>query len=258
MSKYCSYTREEGVGWLILDNPPMNALCNDMTEALDATLTSLERDADLKALIVTGAGEKSFMAGADIAELDKRDFLLGRAHTRRRQEIFNRLSNLNVPTVAAVNGFALGAGLELALCCSIRVASEKAKFGAPEINLGITPGDGATQRLPRIIGAGRAMYMILSAEMISAAEALQYGLVSRVFTCGDLLDGTQEIARKLAKKAPLALMYAKDAVNGAFDMALSDGLMMESYLHALTCASEDKKEGVEAFLCKREAQFRGR
>jgi len=159
--------------------------------------------------------------------------------------------------VAAVNGYALGAGLELALCCSIRVASEKAKFGAPEINLGIIPGDGATQRLPRIVGLGRAMHLVLTAEIINAADALQYGLVTKVFPSGDLEAESQNLAKTLAKRAPLALMYAKDALNNAFDMSLSAGLTMESYLHALACASGDKNEGVAAFLEKREPVFRG-
>jgi enoyl-CoA hydratase len=198
------------------------------------------------------------MSGADIAELGKRDFIQGRVQTRRRQEVYNRISNLDIPTIAAIRGYALGAGLELALCCAIRVASENAKLGSPEINLGIIPGDGATQRLPRIVGMGRAMYMVLTAEMITAAEALQYGLVSKVFPPEDLLEGARGIARKLASKAPLALMYAKEAVNRSFDMSVSVGLTMESYLHALACASDDKKEGVEAFLEKRAPLFKGK
>lgn len=258
MYKYFTYEKVEGIGLLTLSNPPMNALCNEMVEELDGAISAVQGDGELRVLIVTGAGEKAFMAGADIGELSERDFVLGRAQTRRRQEIYTRISDLPIPTIAAVNGYALGAGLELALCCSIRVASETAKFGAPEINLGIIPGDGATQRLPRVVGLGTAMYMVLNSEIVTAADALRCGLVSKLFPPNELLDGTREIARRLAKKAPLALMYAKEALNRSLDLPLSAGLTLESYLHALACASEDKKEGIEAFLGKREPRFKGR
>lgn len=258
MYTYFNYQIENHIGVVTLNNPPMNALCNDMVAELDQFLFSIEDDGNLRVLIVTGAGERAFMAGADVKELDKRDFVLGRIQTKQRQEVYNRLAALPVPTIAAVNGYALGAGLELTLACSIRVASEKARFGAPEINLGIIPGDGATQRLPRIIGMGRAMHMILSAEMISAEEALNYGLVTRVFGHEILMNGALEIAETLKKKAPLALMYAKEAVTKSLDTSLSVGLAFESYLHALTCASEDKREGVAAFLDKRDSNFKGK
>jgi enoyl-CoA hydratase len=249
---------ENSIGVLTLNRPEMNALCNDMVEELDHILSVLDQDQGLKALIITGQGEKSFMAGADILELKERDYILGRRQTKQRQEVFNKISNLHAPTIAAINGFALGAGLELALACSIRVSSEKAKFGSPEVNLGIIPGDGATQRLPRIIGQGRAMYMILTGDIISAEEALLYGLISNIYPNEDLLEGAKDIARSITKKAPLAILYAKEAVNSSLDTALPTGLTFESYLHALTCASEDKKEGVNAFLDKRKPNFSGK
>jgi enoyl-CoA hydratase len=258
MYKYLILEKEENLALLTLNHLPMNALCNEMVDELDEAITSLEQDEEVKTVIITGSGDKAFMAGADISELDKRDFILGRQQSKRRQEVFNKIFNMRVPTIAAVNGFALGAGLELTLSCTIRIASDKAKFGAPEVNLGITPGDGATQRLPRIIGLGRAMNMIIIGEMIKAEDALQYGLVTKVVPPEELLESAKETAKAIMKKAPLAVMFAKEAVNMSFDTALNIGLNIESYLHALCCSSEDKKEGVEAFLNKRAPQFKGK
>jgi len=257
MYKHLLLEKDKNIAFLTLNRPPMNALCNEMVEELDAAVTSVEQDKEVRVLIITGAGDKAFMSGADITELDKRDFILGRQQTKRRQEVYNKISNLRVPTIAAVDGYALGAGLELALACTIRIASEKAKFGAPEVNLGIIPGDGATQRLPRIIGLGRAMDMILTGRMINAEEALNYGLVTKIAPPDELLNNAKEIANTIIKKAPLAVMFAKEAVNMSFDTSLNIGLNIESYLHSLTCASEDKKEGVEAFLNKRLPEFKG-
>ena len=257
MYKYLIIEKEESIGLLTLNRPEMNALCNEMVEELDNAINAIEQDKEIKVLIITGAGNKAFMAGADISELDKRDFIMGRQQTKRRQDVYNRISNLRVPTIAAVNGYALGAGLELALACSIRIASDKARFGAPEVNLGIIPGDGATQRLPKVIGLGRAMHMIITGEMITAEKALQYGLVTIIVPPGELLSSAKEIAKTIMKKAPLAVMFAKEAVNTSFDASLNIGLNIESYLHALTCASQDKKEGVETFLNKRPPNFKG-
>jgi len=235
-----------------------NALDNATIEEIDAVLARLETDPAVRVLIFTGAGDKAFVAGADIREVARRDLRLGREETRRRQKVYDRIAALPVPSIAAINGFCLGAGLELALGCTLRVAAENARFGAPEINLGIIPGGGATQRLPRLVGTGKAMEMVLTGDMIDAAEAHRIGLVNRVVAPQDLMPVCLELAEKLAAKPPLALCYARDAVNRALATSLAEGLDYESYLHALTCATEDKKEGVAAFLEKRKPVFTGR
>lgn len=258
MYHYLDYAQEENVGIIKLSRPPVNALCNDMVEELDRVIKAIEKDDSIRVLIIIGSGEKAFMAGADIGELDKRNFKTARNQTKLRQEMMSRIADMSIPTIAAVNGFALGAGLELALACSIRIAAENAKFGAPEVGLGIIPGDGATQRLPRCIGLSRAMYMILTGDTISADEALSCGLIVRKVPQTELFACAREIAGKILVKGPLAIQYAKEAVNRSFDTALPVGLVLESYLHALSCASEDKHEGVLAFNEKRKPQFKGK
>lgn len=259
MYNLIKYLKEENLGIITINRPEVrNTLCNDMVEELDEAIKSVEKDTDIKVLIITGEGEKAFMAGADISELAERDYILGRYQTKRRQEVYNKVSDLTIPSIAAINGYALGAGLELAMACSIRIASNNAKFGSPEVNLGIIPGDGATQRLPRIIGLGRAMDMILTGRIIDAEEAYNYGLVTKVVPLEELIIQSKDYASKLIEKAPLALQYAKEAVNMAFDLSLSNGLVLESYLHALSCASIDKSEGVEAFINKRKPKYIGK
>lgn len=258
MYKFISYQKEKDIGILTINRPPVNALCNDMVGELDLNLKEIEEANDVKVLIITGSGEKAFMAGADIKELKNRDFILGRNDTKKRQEVYSRIADLNIPVIAAVNGFALGAGLELALSCSIRIGSDNSKYGSPEVNLGIIPGDGATQRLPRMVGLSRAMYMILTGDMISAEEALNYGLIIKKVPASELLNSAKEIANKIVKKGPIAIQYAKEAVNRSYDLSLHDGLVLESYLHALSCASEDKEEGVNAFIEKRKPDFKSK
>jgi len=259
MYKYLIFKKETKIGYLILNNPKMrNALCNDMVEELSEAIKKIKDDKDIRVLIISGGGEKAFMGGADIKELKERDFILGRTQTERRQQVFNEIFDLPIPSIAAINGFAIGAGLELALVCSIRIASENAKFGSPEVNLGIIPGDGATQRLPWVIGFGRALELILTGEIIDAEKALKIGLITKVVTQSELLSCATELAQKLIMKAPLALQYAKEAVNKVLEIPLSGGLVFESYLHSLACASKDKNEGVNAFLEKRKPFFKGK
>lgn len=259
MYKTLIYEKKDRIGVLTINRPEkLNALSNELTEELERLLAEVENDEKLRVLVMTGAGEKAFVAGADIQELVDRDALVGRKVSRTRQEIFSRIENLPIPVIAAVNGYALGGGLELALACSIRICSEKAQFGAPEVKLGIIPGDGGTQRLPRLVGLGRAMEMILTGDFIDAQEAYRIGLVNQVVPHDELMEKAMELAQKIAKRPPLAVRYAKEAVNRSQEGDTVLGYALESYLHALTCTTEDKKEGVQAFLEKRKGTFKGK
>jgi enoyl-CoA hydratase len=243
MYKTLIYKKKENIGTLTINRPDkLNAISNELTAELHSLLSELEKDEELKALIITGAGDKAFVAGADIKELVDRDARIGRRVSRERQEVFSRIENLPVPVIAAVNGYALGGGLEIALACNIRLCSEKAQFGAPEVKLGIIPGDGGTQRLPRF----------------DAQEAYRIGLVNKVFPHEELMDKAMELAQKIASRPPLAVKYAKEAVNRSQEGDKASGYALESYLHALTCTTEDKKEGVAAFLEKRKGKFKGK
>jgi enoyl-CoA hydratase len=253
------YEKKDFIGILTINRPEkMNALSTELTTELKQALDEIEEDKDLRVLVITGAGEKAFVAGADINELVDRDALLGRRVSRFRQELFSRIENLPVPVIAAVNGFALGGGLELALACNIRIASEKAKFGAPEVKLGIIPGDGGTQRLPRLVGLGRAMEMVVTGDFVDAEEAYRIGLANKVVPDEELMETTMALAKKIASRPPLAVKYAKEAVNRSQEGDAASGYALESYLHALSCTTEDKKEGVTAFLEKRKGEFKGK
>lgn len=252
------YEQEEGIGLLTINRPEkLNAISTELTTELGALLDQIEVDESMRVLIITGQGEKAFVAGADIEELVDRDARAGRRVTRERQELFARIENLPIPVIAAINGYALGGGLELALACSIRICSENAQFGAPEVKLGIIPGDGGTQRLPRLVGLGRAMEMILTGDFIDAGQAHQIGLVNHVLPHDELLDTAKDLARTIASRSPLAVQYAKQAVNRSMEGDTAGGYALESYLHALCCTTEDKKEGVAAFLEKRKGTFKG-
>lgn len=252
------YEKEENVGLLTINRPDkLNAISNELTSELSRLLDEIEADGELRVLIVTGEGDKAFVAGADIEEIVDRDAKMGRRVTRERQGIFSRIENLPVPVIAAVNGYALGGGLELALVCTIRICSENAQFGAPEVKLGIIPGDGGTQRLPRLVGLGRAMEMILTGDFIDAQEAYRIGLANRVVPPGELIDTARELARKIASRPPLAVSFAKEAALRSQEGDTAAGFALESYLHALLCTTEDKKEGVSAFLEKRKGTFKG-
>jgi enoyl-CoA hydratase len=252
--------RDGGVRVLTVSRPEkLNALNAAVLDDLSAAVEQAEADGGLRCLIVTGAGEKAFIAGADIAELATLTPVQGREHARRGQAILDRVSALPVPTIAAINGFAYGGGLELAMACTLRVASENVRMGLPETSLGILPGYGGTQRLARIVGPARALELVLTAEKgLTASEAERIGLVNKVLPAGKALDGALELARKIAANGPVACRYAMEAVRRGMEMTLAEGQLFEATLFGLCAATADMKEGMTAFLEKRPARFSGR
>ncbi|HWC65945.1 MAG TPA: enoyl-CoA hydratase-related protein [Thermoanaerobaculia bacterium] len=236
----------------------LNALNAEVLEGLDDAIRRAKTDPAVGVMIVTGAGPKAFVAGADIAELSTMTPVSGREHARRGQAVFGRLETLGKPSIAAINGFALGGGCELAMACTLRVASENAKLGQPEVKLGILPGYGGSQRLARIVGEGRAMEICLTGEPITAAEAHRIGLVNRVVPAGEALSAARELAGKILANAPLAVAFTMDAIHHGLDLPLEDGLELEATLFGVCASTEDMKEGMEAFLQKRPAKFAGR
>lgn len=225
----------------------------EILEALDA----LRNDDQVRVVVFTGAGEQAFVAGADIREFAERTPLEQRAAMTGRR-IFDEIAAFPKPTIAVINGLAFGGGCELALACDVRVAADTARLGQPEINLGLIPGGGGTQRLPRVIGEGQAMRLILTGELIDAAEAQRIGLVDVVFPAGELRQNALELALRMAAKSPVALRMAKAAIRAAAEMPLSAGLLHETEMFLACFASEDKREGIEAFFAKRAPAFRGR
>jgi enoyl-CoA hydratase len=249
----------DGVAILTVHRPDkLNALNAATLSEMEAALRALGADAGVRGVVVTGSGEKAFVAGADIAELGEHSSLAGRELSRRGQRVFDRLEGLGKPVVAAINGFALGGGCELALACHVRVAAEGARLGTPEVKLGIICGYGGTQRLARLIGRGRALELLLTGEMIDAAEALRIGLVNRVVPRESVLGEAEALLRKMIANAPLALRFTLEAVTGGLDMPQAQALEHEATLFGLACASEDMKEGTRAFLEKRPPRFQGK
>jgi enoyl-CoA hydratase len=236
----------------------LNALNRKTMEELGETLHSARRDDSVRVLILTGAGEKAFIAGADINELAKQTPVAGKEFALFGQETVRRLETMGKPSIAAINGFALGGGCEVAMACTIRIASKNAKLGQPEVKLGIIPGYGGTQRLPRLCGKGIAHEMVLTGEMITADEALRVGLVNRVVELADLLSTAESVAKKIIANAPLAVKYAMEAVEHGMEMPLEEGLFLETSLFGVCCATDDMREGTRAFLEKRPAKFQGR
>ncbi|MFP4081694.1 MAG: enoyl-CoA hydratase/isomerase family protein [Candidatus Aminicenantes bacterium] len=251
--------KENDLGWIIINRPDkLNALNAETVKELTEAFLSFQHDQQVKAVILTGSGEKAFAAGADIKELSGLDSSSGKDYVLAGQKLTRLMENFKKPVMAAVNGFALGGGTEMALACHVRIASDNAKMGQPEVKLGLIPGFGGTQRLARLVGKGKAMEIILSGRMIDAEEALESGLVNRVVPSSELLSTCEDMAREMTANAPLALQYAIQAINEGLDISLEEGLRLEADLFGKSCATQDSKEGTQAFLEKRKANFQGK
>jgi enoyl-CoA hydratase len=248
----------DGLAVVTVNRPDkLNALDDATVAELEAAFTALGDDPGVRGVVLTGAGEKAFVAGADIAELSTQSALEGRERSRRGQRVLDRIEQLGKPVVAAVNGFALGGGCELAMACHVRLASENAKLGTPEVKLGIMCGYGGTQRLPRLVGKGRALEMLLTGEMVDAHEACRIGLVNRVVKKEALLSEAEALVRKMIANGPVSLRFTLEAAGAGLEMPLADGQRVEADLFGLICTTSDMSEGTRAFLEKRPALFQG-
>ena len=253
------YEKRGAIAYVTVNRPKvLNALNHGTWADLRTAFEDARDDAAVRGVIVTGAGDKAFIAGADISELRSLTAVEAEDSAREGQAVLDLVENLGKPVIAAVNGFALGGGCETAMACTIRVASENAKFGLPEVRLGIIPGAGGTQRLPRLVGKGRALKLILSGEIISAQEGYRIGLVNEVVPSADLIQRAEAILAQINSNAPLAVKFSLEAVNQGLETSQSEGLLLEASLFAICAASEDKREGTSAFLEKRAPQFHGR
>jgi enoyl-CoA hydratase len=253
------YEKRGAIAYVTVNRPKvLNALNAATWRGLRIAFEDAQNDPAVRGVILTGAGDKAFIAGADIGDLAQASAIDAERSSRRGQEALDLIENLGKPVVAAVNGFALGGGCETAMACTIRVAVEHAKFGQPEVKLGLLPGGGGTQRLPRLVGKGRALQLILSGEVISAQEAHRIGLVNEIVSAADLIPRSEAILNEIAVNAPLAVKYALDAVNKGMETSQSEGLALEASYFGLCAGTEDKKEGTSAFLGKRRPQFQGR
>lgn len=250
---------KDQIAFVTVNRPDkLNALNKDTILELRSVFKELRGREDVFVVILTGSGDKAFVAGADIKELNELDVLSAKKFAERGQYVFNTIENMNKPVIAAVNGFALGGGCELALACHIRLASENAKFGQPEVNLGIIPGYGGTQRLSRLVNSGRAMEYILTGDMIDANEAFRIGLVNRVYPQSELMNKTIEMAKKIISKGQQAVRFAIKAINASNQVSAKEGQNYEASLFALCCGTEDFKEGTTAFLEKRKPDFKNK
>jgi enoyl-CoA hydratase len=251
--------REGAVAIVTINRPKvLNALNTQTINDLEQAMLDLQRDDEVRAIVLTGAGEKSFVAGADINELAVLSPVEGQRHGRRGQAVFDMIEHLGKPVIAAINGFALGGGCELAMACTIRIAADTARLGQPEINLGIIPGYAGSQRLPRLVGKGRALEILLTGDMVPAARAYEIGLVNRVVPAAELPSEARKYATALAAKAPIAVRYILQAVNHGMELPLADAQFLEGTLFGLVASTADMKEGTNAFLEKRQAAWRGR
>ena len=251
--------KEGALAFLYVNRPKaLNALNKDTLLEMKDAIVCISNDPEIDVLIVTGAGDKSFVAGADIAFMQNLTAIEGRKFGALGQEVFRMIEAMEKPVIAAVNGFALGGGCELAMCCDFRIASSKAKFGQPEVGLGITPGFGGTQRLPRLVGTGMARQMLYTADIIDAPEALRIGLVNNVVAPEDLIDYVRNIANRIISKGKLAVRFSKVAANEGMQTDIDRAMTIEADLFGLCFSSEDQKEGMRAFIEKRSPQFTGK
>jgi enoyl-CoA hydratase len=249
----------EGVAFVTVNRPDkLNALNDRTMEELEAAFQAVAADAEVRGVVLTGAGEKAFVAGADIAELAASTPLDGKERSIRGQKVLARIENLGKPVIAAINGFALGGGCELALACHVRIAAEGARLGTPEVKLGLMCGYAGTQRLPRLVGKGRALEILLTGEMVDAAEALRIGLVNRVVPKDRLLPESEALLRKMLANGPISLRLTMEAVSAGLEMPFDEAQGQEAALFGLLCTTEDMKEGTRAFLEKRPPRFQGR
>jgi enoyl-CoA hydratase len=252
--------QQEGAVAVVTVNRPkvLNALNIATLDELAAAMRTLQDDETVRCIVITGAGEKSFIAGADINELAALTPAAGREHALAGQAVFDTIEQLGKPVIAAINGYALGGGCELAMACTIRIAADTARLGQPEINLGIIPGYGGSQRLARLIGVGRALELLLTGDQITAAEAYRLGLVNRVVPAADLMAEARRLAAAIAAKAPVAVRYILDAVRCGIQLPLGEAQVLEATLFGLVASTDDMREGTRAFLDKRKAEFQGK
>jgi enoyl-CoA hydratase len=261
MSDYqnLNFETKNQIAYVTINRPDkLNALNMAVMEELRSVFNGIKDDREIRVAILTGAGEKAFVAGADIGELNKHNTVEAKEYTHKGQSVLDLIEKLGKPVIACINGFALGGGCELAMACTMRIASENAKLGQPEVKLGIMAGYGGSQRLPRLVGKGRAMQILLTADVMNAQEAYRIGLVNEVVPAADLIKRAEEIAAKIIANAPLAIQYTMEAVNHGMNMTLEEGLYLEATLFGVCCATEDKNEGTKAFLEKRAAKFVGK
>src|SRR5437660_9488122 len=250
--------KKNAIAYVTVNRPKvLNALSLATIEELGVAFQEIKNDSSIRVAILTGAGEKAFVAGADIGELAKQDVVSGKEYAHRGQAVLDLIENLGKPVIACVNGFALGGGCELALACTMRLASDNAKLGQPEVKLGILPGYGGTQRLPRLVGKGVAHELCLTGEMVTAEEALRIGLVNHIHEPAELLPAAEAMAKKIMANAPLAVKYAMEAIERGVEAPQEEGLFLEATLFGVSCSTEDMREGTKAFLEKRPAQFKG-
>ncbi len=256
--KYMRWEEEDGIGTITLDNPPANSLARVVLSELGGILDEASSVPSIRALIVTGGNGKTFVAGADVKELAEMDRSTGTETVLYVQEVFSKVSFFPRPVLCAINGHAMGGGLELALRCDFRIAVEEAKFGQPEINLGVLPGAGGTQILPRLIGLSKARWLLLSGGTVTAQEALACGLVDRVVKAESLFEVAKDMARRIADQPPLAVQAIRKLLKMVQSQGLEEGLRQEAEVFGELCATEDKKEGIAAFTERRKATFQGR